>query len=795
MAKILTKTKLSEHKYKTPEGYLICQDAILARTGKQEYLKSEVYPNFNGADEPIMVDRKPEQVFAAETLASFEDKPITVEHPDESVTPENYSELSVGHTRNIRKGKFNGQDVMIGDLVITDAQTIDDIENGIRTELSCGYDCDVTEGENPEQINIRGNHVALCEQGRAGIAKIIDSKIKDNSDIELRVIGQSDELEKVEKYVRDADLNTEYSNENTLWISNIAQDHVMDVAKDIAKKFNAKVTFSLVKKENRLVFSDSKSLEANDKKQLSKYFNFISKHVDKDISIEDIINPIKEMGFKPVREKIDGWNKMGDGYYRKDYFFTFDDYNDIFIISLYTKDDGDWKVNEVNAYFIGKKQTQDNPVDYAKFRKMLLNTESKDKLKEIRDMINEYYERDLLNEIEYRKLMRTFDNMVVVAFKDSIEEIDYKEFIDSKLNPEYSYDRQNYIIAQFASYEDATRAVREARLDDLDFDIIYDDSAVFLQYSKDDISNFINNPPKPEEKVEEEIDNSRYVIYAKGTTQHDGKALYWIGNGRAQFLYEPEAPKFTREYAEKVEASNGKYEWIKVKVESTKDSVDTKKYVVYRENGKIKGTSYDNYVAPVQDGNKIIEFNDFDNLNQVVEYLLKYTNLKREEIATTEFVVEDSTNYREKFYKNSKKLLEKKLKKLEDLNDKVKDENKEEYAAQKQKLREELKKQLESCNETLDEEDSQVKDSDPLSLNIKSWYMSQYPTDEVGKTLNDDVTFQDLFDCLDNYKDVYELLGGDADSIIRERVFEKLAELTDYTYEDIYNQWLLADER
>ena len=73
MAKILTKIKLSEHKYKTPEGYLICQDAVLARTGKQEYLKSEVYPNFMGEDTPIMVDRKPEQVFAAETLASFED--------------------------------------------------------------------------------------------------------------------------------------------------------------------------------------------------------------------------------------------------------------------------------------------------------------------------------------------------------------------------------------------------------------------------------------------------------------------------------------------------------------------------------------------------------------------------------------------------------------------------------------------------------------------------------------------------------------------------------------------------
>ena len=178
--KVLIKTKLSAHKYKTPEGYLVCQDAILARTGAQEYYKSEIYETFEGEDEPILVYRNPEEVFAPATLASFEDKPITVEHPDQSVTPENYSALAVGHTRNVRKGKFNNQDVMIADLIITDADAIKDIEGGIRTDLSCGYDCDITDGDKPQQINIRGNHVALCEQGRAGIAKIIDSRtIKD----------------------------------------------------------------------------------------------------------------------------------------------------------------------------------------------------------------------------------------------------------------------------------------------------------------------------------------------------------------------------------------------------------------------------------------------------------------------------------------------------------------------------------------------------------------------------------------------------------------------------------------
>lgn len=178
--KFLSSEKLSQHKYKTPEGYLICTDAILARTGKQTYRKCEVFADAADDESEIEIDRKAEEVFAPETLASFENKPITVEHPDENVTPDNYNSLSVGFVRDVHRGTVNGQDVMLGTLVITDARTIEEIENGEHTDLSCGYDCDIIDETNPQQRNIRGNHVALCEQGRAGIARIVDSKsIKD----------------------------------------------------------------------------------------------------------------------------------------------------------------------------------------------------------------------------------------------------------------------------------------------------------------------------------------------------------------------------------------------------------------------------------------------------------------------------------------------------------------------------------------------------------------------------------------------------------------------------------------
>ena len=175
--KFLIAERISANKYKTPEGYLVCVDSVLARTGKQTYRKNEIFVDCND-DTEIEVDRKPEEVFSEATLASFENKPITIEHPDEDVNTGNFKNLAVGFVRDIHRGKDNGQDVMLGTLVITDEEAISAVESGELLDLSCGYDCDIEDSENPQQRNIRGNHVALCENGRAGIARIVDS-VKD----------------------------------------------------------------------------------------------------------------------------------------------------------------------------------------------------------------------------------------------------------------------------------------------------------------------------------------------------------------------------------------------------------------------------------------------------------------------------------------------------------------------------------------------------------------------------------------------------------------------------------------
>ena len=124
--KFLIKEQISPHRYKTPEGYLVCVDAVLARTGKQEYRKNEVY---DCNDEDIIeINRRAEDVFSPETIASFENKPVTWDHPDTDVNPENHRDLAVGYVRDVHKGEDNGQPVIMGNLIITDAEVIEAIE-------------------------------------------------------------------------------------------------------------------------------------------------------------------------------------------------------------------------------------------------------------------------------------------------------------------------------------------------------------------------------------------------------------------------------------------------------------------------------------------------------------------------------------------------------------------------------------------------------------------------------------------------------------------------------------------
>jgi len=74
-------------------------------------------------------------------------------------------------------------------------------------------------------------------------------------------------------------------------------------------------------------------------------------------------------------------------------------------------------------------------------------------------------------------------------------------------------------------------------------------------------------------------------------------------------------------------------------------------------------------------------------------------------------------------------------------------------------------------------------------MNIREFYVKNYPSDDMGKGINPKATFDGLAKTLSNCHCVYEYLYV-YDSIIRERLFEKLASIKGCEYEVIYQRWL-----
>ncbi|GGF24406.1 hypothetical protein GCM10011321_14730 [Youhaiella tibetensis] len=159
------------------DGYLVAT-AKCVRVGIQLYTGDEL-----GKPElPIVrVYRPAEEVFARDSLQSFSHAPITIDHPKEPVTTDNWKELSVGEVSTAARQVDDWVELP---LIFKDAAAIAQIEGGKR-ELSAGYvaDFDFTPGTTPSgepydavQRSIRINHLALVDEARAGSqARVGDS--------------------------------------------------------------------------------------------------------------------------------------------------------------------------------------------------------------------------------------------------------------------------------------------------------------------------------------------------------------------------------------------------------------------------------------------------------------------------------------------------------------------------------------------------------------------------------------------------------------------------------------------
>ena len=94
-----------------------------------------------------------------------------------------------------------------------------------------------------------------------------------------------------------------------------------------------------------------------------------------------------------------------------------------------------------------------------------------------------------------------------------------------------------------------------------------------------------------------------------------------------------------------------------------------------------------------------------------------------------------------------------------------------------------------SCNVSMmTDVNSSSYDTNNLRTKVKSWYKREYKDDDLAEEIDPKVTFEDVYESFQT-NDFYNVIGVN-DSIIRGRVFMKLAELLGCSYDEVYYMWL-----
>lgn len=77
-----------------------------------------------------------------------------------------------------------------------------------------------------------------------------------------------------------------------------------------------------------------------------------------------------------------------------------------------------------------------------------------------------------------------------------------------------------------------------------------------------------------------------------------------------------------------------------------------------------------------------------------------------------------------------------------------------------------------------------------MSSGLRKYYMDAFPSDDYGKRINSKITFRDLKKALEDEVDnIYDFIGV-GDSIVRERLFSKLADIMNVNYDVVYEMWM-----
>ena len=174
--------------------YITQKDVILCRSGIQIYHASEVASFITEDNKPLVEKEWYKEYRPANVIVKaqdlFKSLPVTKEHPDEWVTPQNWSELAGGTLdKEISVVALDGE--AEGEIGLKSNITFytDELYNYYlnNKEVSVGYTCKKHFVDNPEELGYdivldeitEVNHLAITRAGRGGSeVAVIDSVIR-----------------------------------------------------------------------------------------------------------------------------------------------------------------------------------------------------------------------------------------------------------------------------------------------------------------------------------------------------------------------------------------------------------------------------------------------------------------------------------------------------------------------------------------------------------------------------------------------------------------------------------------
>lgn len=283
----------------TDQGYLKA-DGLATRVGIFNYLMPD------GSFRREL--KAPEEVFNDEAFSTLSGVPITNDHPPVMLDATNTRGYSVGFSDNAvdRDGDY----VKVG-LTITDAATINQMLEEGKVELSAGYFTQVDEtpgifnGEKYDAVqrNIRYNHIAIVEMGRAGPeakVRLNDKSIKIGMQVaktdEISVERKADEKEKEQNSMEKTKVQidkVEYQvSEEAAQAIKVKLDSLEAKAKELETlkgKFDALEADLLKKEEEIKAVRDSapsmEEMRASVKARMDLE-GFASKYVGEDVKLD-----------------------------------------------------------------------------------------------------------------------------------------------------------------------------------------------------------------------------------------------------------------------------------------------------------------------------------------------------------------------------------------------------------------------------------------------------------------------------------------------------------------------------